>query len=99
MRKWLGENLSRLTANDLGYFFGPASECGWASDDMTMGIACLLFNDAKHRLVIWHHEMDASESANCKAIEGSMQQEALITLSRLKALEGELPAALRVASR
>ena len=87
-----GRDLSRLTANDLGYFLGPRLNAVGRLDDMTMGIACLLSNDEN----VARHLASQMDSLNQerKAIEGSMQQEALATLSRLKALEGELPAAL-----
>lgn len=87
-----GRDLAKLTANDLGYFLGPRLNAVGRLDDMTMGIACLLSNNeqtARHLA----SQMDALNQER-KSIESSMQDEALAALSRMKSLEGEIPAAL-----
>lgn len=87
-----GRDLSRLTASDLGFFLGPRLNAVGRLDDMTMGIACLLSNheqSARHLA----SEMDALNQER-KSIETSMQEEAMAALSRLTALEGEVPPAL-----
>ncbi len=87
-----GRDLSRLTASDLGFSVGPRLNAVGRLDDMTMGIACLLAND-EHIARHLASQMDSLNQER-KAIEGNMQQEAQAALSRLKALDGELPAAL-----
>ena len=87
-----GRDLAKLTANDLGYFLGPRLNAVGRLDDMTMGIACLLSNNeqtARHLA----SQMDALNQER-KSIESSMQDEAFAALSRMKSLEGEIPAAL-----
>lgn len=87
-----GRELSRLTASDLGFSLGPRLNAVGRLDDMTMGIACLLATEessARHLAL----QMDTLNQER-KAIEGNMQQEAQAALSRLTALDGELPAAL-----
>jgi len=87
-----GRDVSKLTASDLGFFLGPRLNAVGRLDDMTMGIACLLSNH-EHSARHLASEMDKLNQER-KAIESSMQEEALAALSRLTSLEGDVPAAL-----
>ncbi|MGP7734685.1 single-stranded-DNA-specific exonuclease RecJ [Oceanimonas smirnovii] len=87
-----GRNQQRLVASDLGFALGPRLNAVGRLDDMSMGVACLLCDDINEarRLAAQMDELNRER----KAIEASMQQEALATLARVRISDGELPSGL-----
>ncbi|WP_346351561.1 single-stranded-DNA-specific exonuclease RecJ [Oceanimonas sp. AH20CE76] len=87
-----GRNQQRLVASDLGFALGPRLNAVGRLDDMSMGVACLLCDDINEarRLTAQMDELNRER----KAIEASMQQEALATLARVRISDGELPSGL-----
>lgn len=87
-----GRNQSRLVASDLGFALGPRLNAVGRLDDMSMGVACLLCEDINEarRLAAQMDELNRER----KAIESSMQQEALATLAKVRISDGELPSGL-----
>ncbi|MFA7554515.1 MAG: single-stranded-DNA-specific exonuclease RecJ [Spongiibacteraceae bacterium] len=79
----------RLVSADLGFALGPRLNAAGRLDDMSLGIQCLLTDDdylAREMAV----QMD-DLNQDRKSIEGTMQVEALKTLSSLQLNEGDLP--------
>lgn len=87
-----GRNQQRLVASDLGFALGPRLNAVGRLDDMSMGVACLLSDnlDEARKLAALMDELNRER----KAIEASMQQEALASLARVRLGDGELPAGL-----
>lgn len=87
-----GRNQSQLVASDLGFALGPRLNAVGRLDDMSMGVACLLSEnlDEARRLATMMDELNRER----KAIETSMQDEALASLAKVQIGEGELPAGL-----
>ncbi|WMC11063.1 single-stranded-DNA-specific exonuclease RecJ [Oceanimonas pelagia] len=87
-----GRNQQRLVASDLGFALGPRLNAVGRLDDMSMGVACLLCDDINEarRLAAQMDELNRER----KAIETSMQQEALATLAKVRISDGELPSGL-----
>ncbi|AEY02840.1 single-stranded-DNA-specific exonuclease RecJ [Oceanimonas sp. GK1] len=87
-----GRNQQRLVASDLGFALGPRLNAVGRLDDMSMGVACLLCDDLNEarRLAAQMDELNRER----KAIETSMQQEALATLTRVRISDGALPSGL-----
>ncbi|MDV2856729.1 single-stranded-DNA-specific exonuclease RecJ [Oceanimonas sp. CAM02] len=87
-----GRNQQRLVASDLGFALGPRLNAVGRLDDMSMGVACLLCDDINEarRLAAQMDELNRER----KAIEASMQQEALATLARVRISDGALPSGL-----
>ena len=83
---------AKLTATDLGFFLGPRLNAVGRLDDMSMGIACLLSNDPLLARDL-ASQMDSLNQER-KAIEQSMQSEALSGLDALLDDKGSLPSAL-----
>lgn len=84
-----GRNRHRLVASDLGFAIGPRLNAAGRLDDMALGIRCLLSDspDAAREMA---SELD-DLNRDRRAIEGSMQQEALRSLQQLSLDETELP--------
>lgn len=82
-------NQSRLVASDLGFALGPRLNAVGRLDDMAMGVACLLSEnlDEARKLAAMMDELNRER----KAIEASMQHEALASLTKINIAEGELP--------
>ncbi|MGO1246629.1 MAG: single-stranded-DNA-specific exonuclease RecJ [Oceanisphaera sp.] len=82
-------NQSRLVASDLGFALGPRLNAVGRLDDMSMGVACLLSEnlDEARKLAAMMDDLNRER----KAIEASMQHEALATLTQININEGELP--------
>lgn len=77
-----GRSLSRLTASDLGFAVAPRLNAAGRLEDMSIGIACLLENNAnaaRARAV----QLDALNRER-QAIEADMQKEAHTVLTRLQ---------------
>ncbi|MCT7653906.1 DHHA1 domain-containing protein [Oceanimonas sp. NS1] len=87
-----GRNQQRLVASDLGFALGPRLNAVGRLDDMSMGVACLLCDDINEarRLAAQMDELNRER----KAIETSMQQEALATLTKVRISDGALPSGL-----
>ncbi|MBO1518183.1 single-stranded-DNA-specific exonuclease RecJ [Oceanisphaera pacifica] len=82
-------NQSRLVASDLGFALGPRLNAVGRLDDMSMGVACLLSEnlDEARKLAAMMDDLNRER----KAIEASMQNEALATLTKINISDGELP--------
>lgn len=87
-----GRNQHQLVASDLGFALGPRLNAVGRLDDMSMGVACLLSEnlDEARRLAAMMDELNRER----KAIETSMQDEALASLAKVQIGEGELPSGL-----
>lgn len=87
-----GRNQSQLVASDLGFALGPRLNAVGRLDDMSMGVACLLSEnlDEARRLAAMMDELNRER----KAIETSMQDEALASLAKVQIGEGKLPSGL-----
>ena len=85
-------NQSRLVASDLGFALGPRLNAVGRLDDMAMGVACLLSEnlDEARKLAAMMDDLNRER----KAIEASMQDEALASLTKINISEGELPSGL-----
>ncbi|ART83949.1 single-stranded-DNA-specific exonuclease RecJ [Oceanisphaera profunda] len=82
-------NQARLVASDLGFALGPRLNAVGRLDDMSMGVACLLSEnlDEARKLAVMMDDLNRER----KAIEASMQHEALASLTKIHISEGELP--------
>ncbi len=84
-----GRDSSRLVATDLGFVLGPRLNAAGRLDDMSLGIECLLTQDAARARQI-AVQLD-SLNRERREIEGSMQQEAVKALDNLNLAETSLP--------
>lgn len=82
-------NPARLVASDLGFALGPRLNAVGRLDDMSMGVACLLSENLgeARKLAAMMDDLNRER----KAIEASMQHEALASLTKIHISEGELP--------
>ena len=89
-----GRRLESLGATDLGYFLGPRLNAAGRLDDMSIGIECLLTDDAGTAMRL-ARELDRL-NAERRVIEGRMQDEAAAIVARLGFEEPDaaLPAGL-----
>jgi len=87
-----GRSLSRLVSTDLGFTVGPRLNAAGRLDDMSLGIECLLADDA-----VAASEMAARLDAlnrERKDIESDMQSRALEAIENLKLDDKQLPVGL-----
>ena len=87
-----GRGLSRLVSTDLGFTVGPRLNAAGRLDDMSLGIECLLTDDA-----VAASEMAARLDAlnrERKDIETDMQSRALEAIENLKLDDKQLPVGL-----
>lgn len=85
-----GRDPTKLSASDLGFAVGPRLNAAGRLDDMTLGIRCLLADSDGEATEI-AQELDQL-NRDRRAIETSMQKEALHSLDRLDSdLGGTLP--------
>lgn len=84
-----GRDQTQLCASDLGFALGPRLNAAGRLDDMSVGVATLLCDDLNtaRRLA---GELDSLNQER-KAIESSMQQEALAILQKVEFSEQHLP--------
>jgi single-stranded-DNA-specific exonuclease len=77
-----GRQRQRLVASDLGFTVGPRLNAAGRLDDMSLGIECLLCEspDIAREMAIELDDLNKDR----RAIESSMQQEALVSLERLQ---------------
>ncbi len=85
-----GRSLHRLVASDMGFAVGPRLNAAGRLDDMSLGIECLLCNSEPLAREM-AYELDGLNKDR-RAIESSMQQEAMQSLESLNLeSEGQLP--------
>ena len=88
-----GKNPSDLVASDLGFAIGPRLNAAGRLDDMSVGIHCLLTEDAQEALVA-ANQLDAL-NRDRKVIEQGMQEEAKQLMEQLDVAENaNLPSVL-----
>lgn len=87
-----GKNYQRVSSSDFGFIIGPRLNAAGRLDDMSVGIQCLLTNDTDvaHELAV---ELDGL-NRDRRAIEASMQQEAMKSLDTVMLDEQSLPAGI-----
>jgi single-stranded-DNA-specific exonuclease len=82
-------SVERVVSSDLAFAVGPRLNAAGRLDDMTQGIACLL---AKTEAQARQHAAVLDEmNQERKAIEASMQKEAMAALAHLSLKPGEVP--------
>jgi single-stranded-DNA-specific exonuclease len=80
-----------LTASDLGFSLGPRLNAAGRMDDMTVGIECLLTDDAQRAKTIAVQLDELNQDR--REVEGVMKQQAITYLAEMKPLdERHLPA-------
>lgn len=84
-----GRPPQRLVSTDLGFIVGPRLNAAGRLDDMSLGIECLLTDNADLALDI-ARELDGL-NRDRKTIERDMQQQALATLASMTVEEDDLP--------
>jgi single-stranded-DNA-specific exonuclease len=84
-----GKNYQRLTSQDFGFIVGPRLNAAGRLDDISLGIQCLLTDDAALAREL-AAQMDGLNRER-RSIEASMQAEALASLNTLTFDETELP--------
>lgn len=84
-----GKNYQKLTSQDFGFIIGPRLNAAGRLDDISIGIQCLLTDniDLARELA---SELDGL-NRDRRAIESSMQKEALDSLEALSLDESDLP--------
>lgn len=88
-----GKNPRTLAAADLGFSLGPRLNAAGRMDDMSLGIQCLLTDDASlaRDIAIQLDELNQDR----REVEGQMKFEAMALLAEMKALdEHHLPAGI-----
>lgn len=83
---------SDLQAQDLGYYLAPRVNAAGRLDDMTIGIRCLLTDDAveAHGLAERLQQLNVER----RELEARMRDEAVAAVKRIRIAEGSLPAGL-----
>lgn len=81
-------NMTSLVSSDLGFAIGPRLNAVGRLDDMTLGIACLMTEDENLAQEIAQQMDDLNQDR--KAIESSMQLDALNSLSSIAVEEGDM---------
>jgi single-stranded-DNA-specific exonuclease len=84
-----GRSIHRLVSTDLGFTVGPRLNAAGRLDDMSLGIQCLLSEQIESARAM-ARQMDELNSDR-RAIEASMQREALAELDQLELAEADLP--------
>lgn len=93
-----GRQLNRLSAADLGFAIGPRLNAAGRMDDMSLGIECLLSDDAEYCKEVARQLDELNQDR--KDIEGQMKHEAMQLLSEMKVLdEKHLPAGVCLFNR
>ncbi len=80
--KVAGRDISKVNAQDLGFYVGPRLNAAGRLDDMRLGIQCLLAYNAQEAQTFAQtlHELNAER----RNIEADMQDEALASLDQIK---------------
>lgn len=84
-----GKQYQRLTSQDFGFIIGPRLNAAGRLDDISIGIQCLLTNNSSYAYEL-AHELDRL-NRDRRAIESSMQKEALSSLEQLSLKDTDLP--------
>jgi single-stranded-DNA-specific exonuclease len=87
-----GKRLDKVVASDLGFQVGPRLNAAGRLDDMTIGIQCLLTDDAVGARLLAGRLAQLNQDR--KELELRMQQEALGTLADMRADDDSLPLGL-----
>ncbi len=84
-----GRERHRLVASDLGFAVGPRLNAAGRLDDMALGINCLLTDnpDAARSMAVELDDLNHDR----KAIESSMQAEAMASLKQISLVEADMP--------
>jgi single-stranded-DNA-specific exonuclease len=84
-----GRRLDWLTARDLGFSLAPRLNAAGRIDDMTVGIRCLVSDDAREARALAEqlHQLNRDR----RDIEDRMRAEAVEILRRIRIEEGSLP--------
>jgi single-stranded-DNA-specific exonuclease len=84
-----GRERHRLVASDLGFAIGPRLNAAGRLDDMALGINCLLTDnpDAARNMAVELDDLNHDR----KAIESSMQAEAMASLKQISLVEADMP--------
>ncbi len=80
--KVAGRDINRIVSSDLGFAVGPRLNAAGRLDDMSLGIECLLTDDANRAMAI-AEQLDELNK-NRRQIENKMQEEAMLTLAHLE---------------
>ncbi|NOV28987.1 single-stranded-DNA-specific exonuclease RecJ [Methylomonas sp. ZR1] len=80
-----GKQLAGIHASDLGFSIAPRLNAAGRMDDMSLGIQCLLTDDAglAHDIAEQLHALNQDR----KEVEGQMKTEAMVLLAEMKALD------------
>jgi single-stranded-DNA-specific exonuclease len=76
-----GRNPAKVTTYDLGFVLGPRLNAAGRMQDMSLGIACLLANDAQTAQAMASQLNELNRSR--REVEAEMQQEALAALEQV----------------
>lgn len=82
-------NPLRLASSDLGFAVGPRLNAAGRMDDMSVGIECLLSDSFEHAMTL-ATELDELNRER-RAVEGSMQQDALAIVEKVSIDDDEVP--------
>lgn len=82
-------NPLRIAASDLGFAVGPRLNAAGRMDDMSVGIECLL-SDSFEQAMVLATELDELNRER-RAVEGSMQQDALAIVDKISIADGDAP--------
>lgn len=87
-----GREFQRLNSSDLGFALAPRLNAAGRMEDMSLGIECLLSEDAEtaRALALQLNDLNLQR----REVEGQMQEEAMAILEQLEVEESELPAAI-----
>ncbi|RLA16742.1 MAG: single-stranded-DNA-specific exonuclease RecJ, partial [Gammaproteobacteria bacterium] len=82
-----GRNLHSLSSSDLGFAIGPRLNAAGRMDDMSVGIQCLMSDDAvlAKNLALKMDELNSDR----REVEGQMKQEAMSLLKEMKAFDAQ----------
>lgn len=89
--KIAGRDIKRIVSSDLGFAIGPRLNAAGRLEDMSLGIECLITDDANKAMAI--AEQLNQLNINRREIEQQMQQQAMQSLKHLEASmsQSELP--------
>lgn len=84
-----GKSAQRIVASDFGFALGPRLNAAGRLDDMSLGIECLLTDDADQAVRLAQQLDDMNRSR--RDIEQGMQQEAMKYMEQMEWNEEQLP--------
>ena len=84
-----GRNAATLVAADLGFALGPRLNAAGRLDDMSIGIELLLCDDMNRARALARELDDLNRDR--KAIENSMQSQAMVELEQMQFAQNDLP--------